>query len=193
MVGVPPHADSLHTSEEAVSKLSHNQDPVVVEWNPPGTIIRVLSPVTYASLQFSNIGISVQRSDALATSADLAGRTRQEQDHWLRMRGLVAKIINRHIALSAALTPQSETPEPAPASQGKGGKGKATADKSNKTTPVNTSAIVDKSAVMAATVCLTDALRRLTMTEWRLSSDGGNAAIRTAVIGCTRFGRSVVA
>ena len=37
VVGVPPHAEALVTDEQAAAELSHNQDPVIVEWDPPST------------------------------------------------------------------------------------------------------------------------------------------------------------
>jgi hypothetical protein len=37
VVGVPPHAEALVSDEQAAAELSHNQDPVIVEWDPPST------------------------------------------------------------------------------------------------------------------------------------------------------------
>lgn len=47
VIGLPPHPDSLITNEDQVAKLVHNQDPVVVEWNPSDAILIVCLIISF--------------------------------------------------------------------------------------------------------------------------------------------------
>ncbi|ELR17265.1 uncharacterized protein ACA1_059820 [Acanthamoeba castellanii str. Neff] len=134
VVGVPPHAEALVTDEQAAAELSHNQDPVIVEWDPPST--------------------AHPASDGLASSADMgSGRSSvDEQKRWLRVRSLVAKALHRLVALAHASAPAPEAAPAQPAPQ----KGKGKAPEPPK--PAVVAAPVDKPALLASA---RDALRQL--------------------------------
>jgi hypothetical protein len=51
VVGVPPHAEALVTDEQAAAELSHNQDPVIVEWDPPSTAHPVPHSLSLTGMQ----------------------------------------------------------------------------------------------------------------------------------------------
>jgi len=107
IAGLPPHPDNLVVDEETATRLAHNQDPVVVEWDAPDT----LHPP----------------SDGLASSADMGlGRSSvEEQKRWLRARSLVARVLHRLVNLASTSVPPPVDAAQQPQTTSKGPPGKA--------------------------------------------------------------------